>query len=144
MGDAGQERDTGRTMSQENVEVIRGMYDAFNRADPASVRFLHSEAELHQNPDMPGAGSYFGREEFVKGIASFMSGLDDVRFEPEEIEEAGNLVVVRMRAWGRGRVSGISGDRLEFHAWTVRDGKAFQCFVRASRAEALEAVGLSE
>ena len=131
-------------MSRENVEVIRGMYDAFNRADPASVEFLHPEAVLHQNLDMPGAGSYFGREEFVRGIVSFMGDWDDLRFEPQEIEEAGDRVVVRMRAWGRGRVSGISGDRLEFHAWTVRDGKAYQCFVRASRAEALEAVGLRD
>ena len=131
-------------MSRENVEVVQGLYEAFGRADPETPNLLHPEAELHQLPDLPGGGSHYGRVAFVQAITAFMADWDDLRFEPMDITGVGDFVVVQMRAWGRGRVSGVEGERREFHAWTVRDGKPHQCFVRTTRAEALEAVGLRE
>jgi len=42
-------------MSQAtNVEVVREMYEAFNRGDfKRATDLLHPEAELHQNEEMP-------------------------------------------------------------------------------------------
>ncbi len=131
-------------MSQENVEIVQGLYEAFGRADPEALNLLHPEAELHQLPDLAGGGSHFGRQAFGEAMAAFMADWDDLRFEPTEITEAGEYVVVQIRAWGRGRVSGMAGERREFHAWTVRGGKPHQCFVRTTKDEALEAVGLRE
>jgi ketosteroid isomerase-like protein len=131
-------------MSRENVEVVRRMYEAFNRADPSALDLLHPEAELHQLPQMPGAGSYYGRDEFARAMAAFLTDWEELRFELAEIGEAAGCVVAHVRAWGRAKVSGVSGERSEFHAWTMRDGKPHRCFVRNTEAEALEAVGLRE
>ena len=131
-------------MSRENVEAIRGLYEASSRADPETFNLLHPEAELHQLPDLAGGGSHYGRQAFGEVLAAFLADWDDLRFEPTEITEVGEYVVVQISAWGRGRVSGVEGERREFHAWTVRDGKPHQCFVRTTRDEALEAVGLRE
>jgi ketosteroid isomerase-like protein len=133
-------------MAQENVEIVRSMYEAFNRGDVAgATESLHPEAELHQPPEWPDSHSYYGRDEFARGFALWLREFDQPRFEPQEATEAGeDQVIMRVRVSGRGRISGIETTAELFHAWTMRDGKPHRCFVRNSRAAALEAVGLAE
>ncbi len=131
-------------MSQENVEVIRAMYEALDQGEAALMTYLHPDAELHQPPELPDADSYYGRDEFIRGIGIWLSEWEDFRFRPEEITPVGDCVLMRVALWGRGKGSGVESTLHVFHSWTVRDGKAHQCFVRTTRAEALEAVGLSE
>ncbi len=130
-------------MAQENVEIVRGMYEAFNRGDiEAAWNAMHPDAELHQPPEVPDSDSYYGREEWARGFYLWFSEFDDPRFEPQEATEAGENVVIRVCVSGRGKASGISTTAEFFHAWTMRDGKPHRCFVRSSRSAALEAVGL--
>jgi uncharacterized protein len=132
-------------MSQENVEAVRRMYEAFNRGDVDGAReSLHPDAELHQPPEAPDVDSYYGRDEFARGIGLWLSEWDDPRYEPQEITEDGDYVIMRVRVLGRGKVSGVEAATEFFHAWTVRDGKPHRCVVRSSRAEALEAIRLLE
>ena len=50
-------------MSQENVEIVRRMYEAFNRGDfEGSTQTLHPAAELHQPSAMADSDSYYGRD----------------------------------------------------------------------------------
>ena len=44
---------------------------------------------------------------------------------------------------GRGNTRGIETKAEFFHAWRLGDGKPHRCFVRSTRSEALEAVGLT-
>ena len=38
-------------MSETNLEIVREMYEAFNRGDgETGLRLLHPEPELHQDP----------------------------------------------------------------------------------------------
>jgi ketosteroid isomerase-like protein len=133
-------------VSRENVETVRRMYEAFNRGDVAgAAESLHPEAELHQPPEAPDSDSYYGREEFARGFALWLREFDQPRFEPQETTEAGeDQVIMRVRVSGRGRISGVETTAEFFHAWTMRDGKPHRCFVRSSRAEALDAVGLGK
>jgi ketosteroid isomerase-like protein len=63
----------------EAGDTIRAMYEAMNRGDAArSLEYLHSNAELHQNPDLPGADTYIGRDEFVRGDAAVLRGVGGV------------------------------------------------------------------
>jgi ketosteroid isomerase-like protein len=66
--------------------------------------------------------------------------------EPERFFEADDRVVVFLVARGRGKGSGAEVEVRPAHVWTIRSGKAVrvQVFPYANRAEALEAVGLSE
>jgi len=57
-------------MSAQNVEVVRGMIDAFNRGDfEASLAYLDEDVEWHDPPDVPGAGVHRGAEEVRRWFA---------------------------------------------------------------------------
>src|SRR4051812_48114139 len=60
-------RDTGRAMSQENVEVVRAIYGAFaGRDGDALVRHLDPSVRVYGRPFHPGASVYEGREGFLR------------------------------------------------------------------------------
>ena len=132
-------------MSQENAEIVREMYEAFNREDAESaLKLLHPEPELHQNPEVIDAEAYVGLEAFVRGMSLFTEDWDDPRLEPQDVEEVGDCVLMRVRVSGRGKRTGLEMTTEFFHAWTFRDGKPCRCFVRSTRDEALKAVGLED
>ena len=139
-------RDTQQTMSHAtNVEVVREMYEAFNRGDfKRATDLLHPEAELHQNEEMPDPDSYYGREEFQKGLAAFNREWDEIRFVPESIRGLPDgRVLMEITVQGRGKRSGaeIEAGSL-FHLWTVEDRMGRRCEVYLGREKALKAAGL--
>jgi len=132
-------------VSQENVEVVREMYAAFNREDGgAALKLLHPQPELHQPPEVVDAEAYIGLEAFLRGMSLFTEDWNDPRLEPQEVDEVGNCVLMRVGVSGRGKRSGAVMRTQFFHAWTFRDGKPCRCFVRSTRGEALRAVGLEQ
>jgi hypothetical protein len=64
--------------------------------------------------------------------------------KPQETAEVGDWVIMRVLVAGRGKSSGLESTAEFFRAWSLLDGKPHRCFVRSTRAEALEAVGLAE
>src|SRR2546421_3657291 len=122
-----------------NADIVREMYDAFNRWDvPAGLRLLHPDPELHQAPEIVDAEAYRGLDEFMRGLALFMEDWEEPRLEPQRIEEEGAYVVVQVRVSGTGKTSGIALATEYFHAWSLREGRPQCCVVCSSRAEALE------
>jgi hypothetical protein len=105
---------------------------------------LHPEAELHQAPEAPDVDSYYGRDEFVRGLIRWSREFEEPRFEPLEVTSVGVCVIVRVGLSGTGRASGIPVSREFFHAWALRDGKPQRCVVRSTWAEAVRAVGVGE
>jgi ketosteroid isomerase-like protein len=127
-------------VSRRKVEIVRDMYEAFNRGDAESaLKMLHPEPELHQNPEVIDAEAYIGLDAFLRGMSLFTEDWDDPRLEPLEIDQLDDRVLMRVRVSGRGKASGLEMTTEFFHAWAFRDGKPCQCFVRSTRAEALEA-----
>jgi ketosteroid isomerase-like protein len=58
-------------MSQENVEVVRRVVEAFNRQDWTPWNSLyHPDAEWFDTPEVPGSGVHRGREVFVSSSKS--------------------------------------------------------------------------
>src|SRR5512132_2938556 len=56
-------RDTGRAMSQENVEVVRALFQAWNAGDMDAFRELYDpDAIMRMAENWPEPGPYFGRE----------------------------------------------------------------------------------
>jgi ketosteroid isomerase-like protein len=70
--------------------------------------------------------------------------LDDFTVEVEQLFDAGDQVVVFLTSQGRGRISGIEVSRKLAQVCTVRDGQVIKIVGYDDRAQALEAVGLSE
>ena len=122
------------------MQYIRELYAALNRGEPElAFARLHPDAELHQDPSQPDADSYIGRDEFLRGYGLFMTAWEEFRYEIEATEQVGRCILVSLHLWGRGRGSGVETTTRIFHAWTMRDGQAFQCFIGTTREAALQA-----
>ena len=132
-------------MSQENVEIVRRIYDAGNRGDwDAGFRETAPDVEVTFKAG-PNAGTHRGREAVESVFRDMLPGFDFWIMEPVEFRESGDQVVVvvdhRLRPKG-----GTSGE-FEFrngHVWTIRDGTILSFVGFPSPEEALEAAGLSE
>lgn len=126
-------------MSEENVEVVRRIYEAWLRGDSARD-LIDADVEYVNPPDAVEGGTRRGRRAF----AGIRDAYDDVRVEPERFIDAGPDVVVIARITGKGRGSGVDIDWRQGYVWTVRDGKAvrFRWFTKPEQA--LEAAGLSD
>jgi ketosteroid isomerase-like protein len=138
-------------MSQENVEIVRRVHDAFNRADfTSAVEYLHPDAEIYPGVvglDPPGGGSATqlrGREELRRFFEDLDATWESVRVTPREVIDAPDDRVLAVESWLiRGR-DGIELDTRIIDVYTFRDGRIARVDGYLNRMEALEAVGLSE
>ncbi len=130
-------------MSQENVEIIRAIYDGWLRGDPGFERF-DPEITMFESETLPGSVSAVGIAAVRRYIESFTKYWAEIRFEPQEYIDAGEHVVVVARLEGRGKASGVAVERTWAYVWTVRGSKALRMDGYESRSEALNAVGLGE
>ena len=132
-------------MSRENVETLRHAYEAFNAGNFEPFFALFDERFVYRTRgELPGGGSFEGVAAFRDRISALNDIFDEVRFEPQELIDAGDQVVVVLRWIVRGRASGAPLEQSLSHVWTIRNGLAVELIVYARRAEALEAAGLRD
>ena len=132
-------------MSQENVEIARRLNEAFNRGDLTAVlELLDPGFEWWDRADDPGATVHRGHDGFSKFIADLDADIVEMQVEVREFADMGDYVVADVRVHGRGRASGAAFEEHEVHVLRLRDGKATELREYRSRADALEALGLSE
>jgi len=112
-------------MSQENVDLVTGGYDEFNRGDiQALTARFHPEIEWNE----PGGGNApsgtFTGPDSVAGdvFATVPQNFDEFSCTVEEASDQGDTVVVKARFNGRSK-SGTELDTKAEHVWRVRDGK---------------------
>jgi ketosteroid isomerase-like protein len=141
-------------MSQENVEVVRQGFDAFNafmrgeRSEEAVAALVDPEFEY----DWPAERDWPEPDHSRRGVPlafafinQVQSALDDVVWEPLEfIEAPGNRVLAQVRQSGRDPQSGVPVEVQLFHVATLRDGRVRKLEFFRHRAEALDAAGLRE
>ena len=132
-------------MSRENVEAIRLAYDAFNKGDSDPMfALLDDEFTYRARAELPGGGAFEGVEAFRSRIAELEEVFAELRFEPQEIIDAREHVVVVLCQIARGRSSGAGVEQPIVHVWRIEAGRGKELRVYGQRAEALEAVGLRE
>jgi ketosteroid isomerase-like protein len=134
-------------MSQENVEIVRSVYESSLRSDWDSMSEL-------VDPDFEFRGTVGGLEEgrIAHGAQEFreifekedLDAWDERRFEPEDFIDAGDRVVVLQHEYRRGRGSGVEIETETAVVFEVRGGRVVRIQGYMDRAAALEAVGLSE
>jgi ketosteroid isomerase-like protein len=132
-------------MSQENVEVVRRHAQAWNRRDMAALSALwRSDAEIDWSRARgPLKGVYRGRGERETFWNEFYSTFESAHIETQGFTDAGSQVVVSITARFRGR-EGIEVTATSASVYTVENGQITRLRMFQERAEALEAVGLSE
>ena len=130
-------------MSRGNVERVRRGYEALSRGELSHETF-NAEFEIVEPSEQPGAETRYGSKGVSDSMAALSEAFEDFHFEPEKFVEAGDNVVALLRARGRGKGSGIVVERPVAHVWTFRDGEPVRVQIYLDRAQAMEAVGVSE
>ena len=133
-------------MSQENVEIVRQVVQAFNRRDLAAMtqRF---DPEIEWEPVGPAAVErpiYRGLDAVSSGFAAAWEAWEVFQVEESQLRELEDSVVWLGRAQLRGGTSHVELDQ-EFAILFVMGGdKVVRIRGFLGWQEALEAAGLSE
>jgi ketosteroid isomerase-like protein len=131
-------------MSQQNVEIVRAAFEAWMRGDlDAMLANADPDVEWYVLPDAPDPGPHRGRDVVLERMAVWRDMLA-LRGEVFEYIDAGDCVVMPVRM--RGRPPGSDADVVLDEVYVSRflDGKIVELREYRTKAEALEAVGLSE
>jgi ketosteroid isomerase-like protein len=132
-------------MSKENVETMRRLFQAvsdgdvgawFQAADPDCRVFPRSE-----EPDADQ--EYRGLDGLMDYLTNWFGQWDEYESEPVEMIDAGEHVLVVARERGRVESTGMEVVEDFTHSFVLRDGKVTEWRMYDSRADALEALGLS-
>ncbi|HEY9403855.1 MAG TPA: nuclear transport factor 2 family protein [Pyrinomonadaceae bacterium] len=114
-------------MSQENVESIRGIYEAFGKGDvPAVLGQMDQEIEWREAENFIYAdrNPYVGPQAVLEGVFMRLgSEWDDFTVTPEEWLDAGNHVVVLGTYTGRHKETGREVRAQFAHVWGVKAGR---------------------
>jgi ketosteroid isomerase-like protein len=132
-------------MSRENVEVVRGWQEAWNRGDiDQLVSVFDPEVEWRTSGVFPGLDPvYRGHDGFRRFWREFTEPWESFQIKSGEERDCGDRVLGLAYFEGQGR-DGLEVRRPTAAVWTFRAGRVLVVQVYADQAEALEAVGLPE
>jgi ketosteroid isomerase-like protein len=130
-------------MSREIEDLVRSAYAWFNREKEPPPIWL-PDGEFINSRDDPDHAIYRGIDAIRKQHQGWVDSYPDLRVEPVEIRANGDRVFVWVRFSGHGADSGVAMDMELAHVLTFEGDKLRRQEEHFDRAEALEAVGLSE
>jgi ketosteroid isomerase-like protein len=133
-------------MSDENVATVRAIFDAINRGalDEAFEHVPEDFVVDWSESVAPESGVYRGLDEFKRVFERTNESWSETEYFESEIIEAGDLVVRVGGFRARGKGSGVEVTAHGTQVWTFRDATPISVRLYQSKAEALEAIGLSE
>jgi ketosteroid isomerase-like protein len=132
-------------MSQENVERVSQAMDAFNRRDLDAFLAL-ADPSVEFTPYVVGLeGTYHGHDGVRQWWRDLFAVFPDWRGEPVEVRDLGDRTLAALRIGGHGDESGTPVTQLfwQLAEWS-NDGKIVRVIHYGTKAETLEAAGLSE
>lgn len=132
-------------MSEENVEIVRRGFEAWDRQDyEVASNDFSSDVEIDASDRLLNPAVYNGIEGAKRFRNEIAEAWDEYRVEIEDLFSAGDEVVVLVRSTARGRASGAQVDSRA--AWVVelREHKVARLRLYRELSQALEAVGLRE
>jgi ketosteroid isomerase-like protein len=132
-------------MSDENVEVVRRIYERLNRGDAEGVvELCDDELVMDMSERVFNPDTYRGDD----GIRRFCEGVSDAwesyRWDVEETRVAGDSVVAMLHCEGQSREGGPPVDWRVAWLWKLRGDRPVAVRFYRDRTKALEAAGLSE
>ncbi|MFL5891606.1 MAG: nuclear transport factor 2 family protein [Solirubrobacterales bacterium] len=131
-------------MSQENVEIVRAAYDAYNRRDlDAALKDAAPEFELDWTRAVGPQKGVYRADESRAFLVDFLEAFESTWVEPDDFIEAEGQVVVPQTGYIRGR-DGIEATARVALVWTIRDGAIVRICLYQQKRDALEAAGLRE
>jgi uncharacterized protein len=131
-------------MSQENVEIVQRIYDAYLAGDFETAFALIDPDVTFDVSIRPEGEVYRGHRGVAEALRTWTGTWEAFRMEVQELIDAGEHVIGVEHQSGRGRGSGLPLSQVYFSVFTVGGGKVTRITWFQKRADALEAAGLSE
>jgi ketosteroid isomerase-like protein len=134
-------------MSEENVEIVRRLFEAVARNDNAAVLAAYDpnvECDFSESPlaGLVGSTVYRGHDGMRNMVRDRYEAWETMEDDCQELIDAGERVISDVISRGRGRSSGVDVELRHYGVWTIRDGKIVRVAWFYSREDALEAAGL--
>ena len=128
------------------TRLVRRGNAAVNRRDFNLVLTgIDPRIELHTGPVFPDVGAIFhGHDGFREVWREVLEAFEDFRFDPQELLDLGDRLLLTTEMSGHGAGSGVSIRQHVFQLFTLRRGLVVRQDEFMDHAEALEAAGLSE
>ena len=135
--------DTGRVMSQENVEIVRCWFAAIAEGELAS-ELWDADLIVDNIPEFPVTGPYRGYEGLQRWWDDLAEVVEGARVQLDEATRLDDeRVLTIQRLVGDMAYTRIPVDEPWAAIWIVRRGKLCRVSGYATRKHALEAAGLS-
>ena len=136
-------------VSEENLDVVRRIYDAAARRDDVVPFEVYAEDIIWDMSNSRRAllamkPVYHGHEGVRQYWRENLSAFGAIDFEVEELIDAGDQVLAVIREREVGRASGVPVETTHLVVYTLTGGKVIQMQVFDDRQQALEAAGLTE
>lgn len=131
-------------MSQENVEIVKRIYNGLARAGPEGMfEFMDPDVDYRAIEGAPDDIGIFSGYDAMRGyFEQWIEMFDDLRAEPSELVDAGDQVVALLHVTARMKGSDAELDMRLGVVWALRDAKVVRGREYATREQALEAAGL--
>jgi len=133
-------------MASADLELVRSIYSAWERADYSSVDWAAPDMR-YTLADGPSPGTWSGVEGMIRGFREVLAAWEDwgvVASDYLELPEG--RVIVSFRCTGRGKASGVDLEQLQVNGATlfeVADGKVTSIVQYFDRDDALAELGLT-
>ena len=132
-------------MSQENVEIVRRMYDAFHGGDVnGALSHFDPDVLVDTGTARPDLSVGKGREYLSAVVSSWAAAWEGWRDEVAEMRDLGGRVLVLSVQRGQGKGSGVEAEARYAIIYDLAGGAIISVRMYGNVAEALEAAGLSE
>ena len=133
-------------MSEENVEIVRSVYERWNRNDgDLALDLLDPDIEIRQTATVfDTAGTFHGHAGLRASARELFEAWRRIEWLPIRWTDRGDWLIVPVDVTAVGHHSGIPTQMKTCHAWRLDRGRVTEFYVYDTEAEALEAAGLSE
>jgi ketosteroid isomerase-like protein len=129
---------------QENVEIIKRNYAAFQRGDMQTVLNSCSDDVDFRHPMSTAIWPWAGKRRGRAQVAEFFAGLPEVaefeQFETREFIAQGNKVVVLVFERFHIKATGRTVESELVHVITLNEGKVVQFYVYGDTTPAIAAI----
>ena len=132
-------------MSEENVEVVRRYYAAWNAGGLDAARaFWSDDFEWHDAPEMPDGGVYRGADAAAAHFEDLSEVLGTMEVQVDRALPAGDEVFVVLRVHVDAQRGGLPLDGPIFETVRIGEGKVSRIRLFLDEQAARQAAGLEE
>lgn len=107
-----------------NLEIIKEKFAARARGEPSPPNLYADDIEWDEGGGHPYGGTVKGWENVQRDVISRLRGeWDEIRLDPEEFLDAGDVIIVLGKDRGRVAGTGVEMVAESVHFYWMRDGQ---------------------